>query len=145
MGVTWAIAWSSVGFIPRWVLGMESDLPFPILFAGLGFIAGVTFSGILLLTDGRRRFDQMSIPRFAARGAAGGLLLAALFVRGVSYTPGEVFAISAMFAGASAVCASGTLALARRAARMSLPEGGGDVSEAELGDPQSQERLGSGS
>src|SRR5215475_5883767 len=59
MGFTWAVAWSAVGFVPRWVLGINSDLPFPILFGGLGFIAGVTFSGVLALTEGRRRFDQM--------------------------------------------------------------------------------------
>src|SRR5215475_11896177 len=115
MGVTWAAAWFSVGFVPRWVLGIYSDLPFPLLFAGLGFIAGVTFSGLLVLTEGRRRFDQMSLPRFAGWGALGGLLLSALFVRGVHYGWGEVLAISTTFAFASAACASGSLAIARRA------------------------------
>src|SRR5215510_9485365 len=85
MGFTWASAWFAVGFIPRWVLGRESDLPFPLLFGGLGFIAGVTFSGLLMLTEGRRRLDQMSLPRFAGWGALGGLLISALFVRGAHY------------------------------------------------------------
>src|SRR5262249_43028420 len=110
----------------RWVLGITSDLPFPILFGGLGFIAGVTFSGILLLTEGRRRFDQMSMPRFAAWGAAGGILLSALFVRGTSLGWSEVLAISTSFGRASAVCASGSLALARRATRQELPHGHDD-------------------
>src|SRR5215469_13332979 len=85
MGFTWAAAWFAVGFVPRWVFGIESDLPFPILFFGLGFISGVMFSGILVLTEGRRRLDQLSLPRFAGWGAVGGLLLSALFVRGTSY------------------------------------------------------------
>src|SRR5215475_7063492 len=94
MGFIWAAAWFSVGFVPRWVLGIESDLPFPFLFGGLGFIAGVTFSGLLALTEGRREFHQMSLLRFAGWGAVGGLLLSALFVRGASYGWGEVLAIS---------------------------------------------------
>jgi hypothetical protein len=109
------------------VLGIESDLPFPLLFGGLGFIAGVTFSGLLVLTEGRRGFDQMSLPRFAAWGAAGGLLLSALFVRGASLGWGQVLAISATFAVASAACASGSLLVARRAARRALPHGREDA------------------
>src|ERR687889_2879125 len=83
MGVTWAAAWAAVGFVPRWVLGIESELPFGLLFGALGFIAGVTFSGLLVLTEGRRRFDQMSLPRFAGWGAVGGLLLSAFFSKAV--------------------------------------------------------------
>lgn len=122
MGFTWAAAWFAVGGVPRWVFGIQSDLPFPLLFGGLGFIAGVTFSGLLVLTEGRRRFDQMSLPRFAGYGAFGGLLLGALFVRGASLGWGELLAIPATFAVASAFCASGSLALARRAVRRELPD-----------------------
>ena len=117
MGFTWAAAWFAVGFVPRWVFGVYSDLPFPLLFGALGFMAGVTFSGLLVLTEGRRRFDQMSLPRFAGWGAMGGLLLSALFVRGASLGWGEVLAISTAFALACAVCATGSLAVARRAVR----------------------------
>jgi hypothetical protein len=132
MGFTWAAAWFAVGFVPRWVFGINSDLPFPLLFGALGFIAGVTFSGLLVLTEGRRRFDQMSLPRFAAWGAMGGLLLSALFVRGTSLGWGEVLGISATFALASAACASGSLAVARRAVLRELPDVRGDTTEAEL-------------
>ena len=145
MGFTWAAAWAAVGFVPRWIFGIESDLPFPILFAGLGFIAGVTFSGLLVLTEGRRRLDQMSLPRFAGWGAMGGLLLSALFLgTGGPVGLGEVLAISTMFALASAVCASGSLALARRAARRELPDGHADTIEAELTDSEKQNLLGGG-
>lgn len=123
MGVTWAAALFVVGFVPRWVFGFNADLPFPILFGALGFIAGVIFSGLLVLTEGRRRFDEMSLPRFAAWGATGGLLLSALFVRGAALGWGEVLAISTTFAAASAACAAGSLAIARRAVRRELPDG----------------------
>ena len=132
MGFTWAAAWAVVGFVPRWVLGINSgDLPYPILFFGLGFIAGVTFSAILVLTEGRRRLDQASLPRFATWGAVGGILLGSLFVRGVGMSVGEMLGIGSLFAIASAACASGTLILARRAAMRELPPMQDDVDELE--------------
>lgn len=136
MGVTWALAWASVGFVPRWILGMEGDLPFPILFFGLGFIAGVAFSGLLVLTEGRRRLDQMSLPRMASWGAVVGLGMGFLFVRGVSYSLGALIAIPATLAAASALCASGTLALARRAAGRELTASNSDLLEAERDDAE---------
>ena len=126
MGVTWAAAWFAVGFVPRWVFGVYSDLPFPLLFGALGFVAGVTFSGLLVLTEGRRRLDQLSLPRVAGWGAMGGVLLSAVFVMGASLGWGEVLAISTTFALASAVSASGSLALAGRAGRRALPDSRGE-------------------
>jgi len=122
MGFTWALAWSAVGFVPRWVFGIDSDLPFPILFGGLGFIAGCTFSGFLVLIEGRRRFDQMSLPRFAGLGAICGLLLSAFFVRDAALAWSEVLAVATTFALACAASASGSLAVARRAGTRELPD-----------------------
>ena len=144
MGFTWAAAWFAVGFVPRWVFGINGDLPFPLLFGGLGFIAGVTFSGLLALSEGRRRFDQLTLPRFAAWGAMGGLLLSALFVRGTALGWGEVLAISTTFGLASAACASGSLAVARRAVRRDLPDIRGDSAAAELADDEKRKLPWSG-
>src|SRR5215831_1591528 len=144
MGVTWAAAWSAAGFVPRWMFGIESDLPFPLLFGALGFIAGATFSGILVLTEGGRRLDQMSLPRFAGWGAIGGLLLSALFVRGASMGLGEVLAVTTTLAVACAVSASGSLAIARRAGRRELPDSDGDTADAELTDQEKRNLLGGG-
>ena len=141
MGLTWAAAWFAVGFVPRWVLGIESDLPFPILFGGLGFIAGIAFSGLVVLTQGRRRFDQMSLPLFAGWGAVGGVLLSALFVKGASYGWGETFAISTTFALASGACASGSLALARRAVRRELPDVSNERAGSELRDREQRKLV----
>src|SRR3954468_12930720 len=88
IGLTWAVAWSgagvlvTLGFVLR--TGSRPDAPFPLMFAAAGFVAGLLFSGVLGLVEGRRRFYQMSIARFAAWGAAGGFLLAAAFVFAVS-------------------------------------------------------------
>jgi hypothetical protein len=143
MGFTWAVAWSVAGLVPRWVLGFNPDVPFPLVFGVLGFIAGVTFSGLVVLTEGRRRFDQISLPRFAGWGAMGGLLLSALFAKAASLEWGDVLAIAPTFALASAVCASGSLAVARRALRQELPGTSGDT-EVELADPEKRNLPGGG-
>ena len=120
MGFAWAVAWSAAGLVPRWMLGFNPDAPFPIIFGVLGFIAGVTFSGLLVLAERRRGFDRMSLPRFAGWGAVGGLLLSAAFAKAASLEWMDVLAIAPTFAAASAICASGTLAVARRAVKREL-------------------------
>jgi hypothetical protein len=75
------------------------------------------FSAILALTGGRRRLDQISLARSAVSGAIGGLLLAALFAEAASLRWADVLAIAPTFAVACAVCASGSLLVARRADR----------------------------
>ena len=141
MGFTWAVAWSAAGLVPRWVFGFNADAPFPLVFGVLGFAAGVTFSGLLALTERRRSFDQMSLPRFAGWGAMGGLLLSAVFAKAVSLGWGDLLAIAPTFALASAVCASGSLAVARRAVRQELPATREDTAEAELTDREKRKLL----
>ena len=122
MGFTWAAAWFVAGLVPRWLFGFNPDVPFPIVFGTLGFVAGITFFGVLVLTESRRTFDQLSLPRFAAWGAVGGLLVSALFTRMASLGAGDVLAVAPTFAVACAACASGSLALARRASRRELAD-----------------------
>lgn len=122
MSVTWAVAWSAAGALPRWVFGVETDAPLPLIFGVFGLLAGVVFSGVLALTERRRTFDQMSLPRFAAWGAVGGLLFSLFWARLMSLGWGDVLALSSTLVVASAACASGSLALARRAVRRELPD-----------------------
>jgi hypothetical protein len=141
IGITWAAAWGVVGMVPRWLFGFNTDAPFPIIFGVLGFIAGVIFSGLLMLTEGRRGFDELSLPRFAAWGAVGGVLLSAIFTRVASLGFGDVLAIVPTFAVASAICASGSLALARRAGMRELPDSRGDNTKAKLTDREKQKLV----
>jgi hypothetical protein len=145
MGVTWGAAWSSAGIVLAVVTGFKADAPFPLVFGVLGFIAGVIFSAFLALTEGRRSFDQMSLPRFAGWGATGGLLLSADFAKAASLGWGDVLAIAPTFALACAVCASGSLAVARRAVRRELPDSRGNTAGAELTDHEKRKPLGGGS
>ncbi|HEV7387000.1 MAG TPA: hypothetical protein VGN73_00180 [Gemmatimonadaceae bacterium] len=132
MGFTWAAAWAVAGMAPRWVFGINADAPFPLIFGVLGFTAGVAFSAVLALTERGRTLDQMSLPRFAGWGAVGGFLLSALFARAASLGLGDVLVVAPTFALASAVCASGSLAMARRAERRDLLDSRGETFEAAL-------------
>jgi hypothetical protein len=124
MGLTWAVAWGGagtivmLGFLLR--TGSRPDAPFPLMFGAAGFVAGLIFSGVLGLVDGRRRFDQMSLPRFAVWGAAGGFLLAATSVVAIALSGDPAFlwnlvVVGPVFAVAAAGSAAGSLALAKRA------------------------------
>ena len=138
MGFTWGAAWAGAGFVLAVITRFQADAPFPLIFGVLGFFAGITFSAFLALTEGRRRFDQMSLPRFAAWGAVGGLLLSAVFAKAASLGWGDILTIAPTFALASAVCASGSLAVARRAVHRELPDVRRDTAEAELTDHETR-------
>jgi hypothetical protein len=76
MGLTWALAWFSAGMIMLMGLllvtgSAGADVPYPLGFGAFGFVAGVTFSGVLGLAEDRRRFDQLSLTRFAGGGPPG--------------------------------------------------------------------------
>lgn len=122
MGLAWAVAWFGAGMILLLIVGLDAaDVPFPLGFGLLGFLAGATFSGILGIVESHRRFDEISLPRFTGWGAVGGLLFAGLFA-GVAGLGGELLVLGPVFALAGAGSAGGTLALARMAEeRESMP------------------------
>ncbi len=143
MGLTWAAGWAFAGVL----LGVTSlllpgllwdsffeifDAPLPAL-AIPGFVAGVLFSAVVGIAGRGRRFNQLSLPRFAAWGAVGGLLLslvpAAMVTVGLASVEGGRFsiwqltsAISVPFILLSAVSASAYLSLARKAQGRELPD-----------------------
>ena len=148
MGLIWGVVWSAAGALLARVPGFYSDLPFALLFAPLGVVSGMIFSGILVGIEGRRGFDRMSLSRFAAWGAASGLLLSGVIVGGAALRGGPVLAEFLLFgpplAMASAACASGSLAVARWAERRELAGPNGDPPEAELTEDAKRELLGGG-
>jgi len=141
IGLTWAVAWAAAGSVPRWVFGFNTDAPFPLIFGVLGFGAGVIFSGLLMLTEGRRGFDELRLSRFAAWGAVGGVLLSAIFTRAASLGGADALAIAPAFAVAGAICASGSLALARRAGMRELSDNRGDTAESKLAEHDKRRLL----
>ncbi len=86
MGLAWAVVWAGVGAIVGVVaalLGLDAASGIAegaAVGVIVGFVAGATFSTVLGITEGRRRFDEMSLPRFALWGALGALLLSGLLM-----------------------------------------------------------------
>jgi hypothetical protein len=148
MGLAWGAAGFGAGILLARVSSFDVDLPFALLFAPLGFFAGIIFSGILVVIEGRRVFDRMSLSRFAGWGAVSGLLLSGIFVVGAALRGetlwGEFLVFGPLLAMASAVCAAGSLAMARRAERRELRGPSGDPAEAELTEDEKRELLGRG-
>jgi len=132
MALTWGVGWSLVGVLfglVMWVIGFDPLGAGMIwwgakVFGVLGLFAGSIFSGVLGLAEGRRRFDQLSLPRFAVWGASGGLLLGGLASLMLFGGPGLqrvdviVTGVTTLLASASAI---GSLALARHADDEALP------------------------
>jgi len=97
-------------------------LPGPDLFLGVdiwpaalavpAFLAGVVFSIVLALAEGRRSFEELKLSRLALWGAVGGFVLGA-----VVGLPVIGVAVLALTSGASA---AGSLALARSARQPEL-------------------------
>jgi len=147
MGLAWAMAWFGAGVILLLIVGVDAaDVPFPIGFGALGFLAGVTFAGVVGLLAGRRRFDEMSLPRFAGWGAVGGLLASGIFVAAVAVGGEtlEILVLGPVFALSGAASAAGALALARRAERQ-WPDPSADVVEVgRTGDEGRELREGGG-
>ena len=138
MGLTWAFGWAIAGVL----IGVASillpvlpwnaffevfDAPLPAL-AIPGFFAGVFFSTVLSIAGRHRRFSELSLPRFAAWGALGGVLLSAfpfaLVAAGLASREGShvgtwqiITVITGPFILLSATSASVTLILARIAER----------------------------
>jgi hypothetical protein len=158
MGLTWAVAWAPVGLLLGLVLGGNSRTPdeLPVddwlmPLAALGFLGGAIFSTVLRIAERRRRFDELSLPRFGAWGALGGVVLGVLAVAAWHLDAGfgpVLWLRAAVIVGSatllSAVSASGSLALARMAEERELLDAGGHVAEVGLPEGEAQELPGGG-
>jgi hypothetical protein len=134
MGLTWAAGWAFFGVLlgvtSRLLPGLPWDSFFEVFDAPLpalavpGFFGGVIFSIVLGIVAHDRKFNELSIPRFAVWGAVGGLLLsllpAAMVGVGLASLGREglgLWELTAVIAppliALSALSASGSLALAR--------------------------------
>lgn len=164
MGLTWAGLWSAIGAVVAVLPGtMTAPYPIPLdllvgfaaqfaaQFAALGFVGGATFSLVLAATEGRHRFDQMSLPRFAVWGAMGGLMMLAVRapitesvmsvlvsvgMPGVNWAYGISGGIIVLLGAGSA---AGSLALARKVHDRELLEAGEGMAEVGLTDQAPQQ------
>lgn len=163
MGIAWAAGWAIAGLL----IGVSSvllpglpwdrffevfDAPLPAL-AVPGFFGGVFFSTVLGIAGRRRRFGELSLPRFIAWGAAGGVLLTlfpvALVAVGLASTAGSdtslwqgLAVVGGPFILLSAASAAGTLLLARKAERKDSIDFTDDVAATRLAESKAKELPG---
>ena len=135
MGVTWAIGWGVAGigigvlsivtpFLPWEGFFAAFDAPLPAM-AVPGFFYGAVLSIVLAIAGRKRRFSELSMPRFVAWGALSGVLFPMLLLgTGVASPSGgagfdwvRLAFLAGTLAAFSTLSAWGTLALARRAER----------------------------
>ena len=152
MGLTWALAWAPVGLLIMLIVDPSDSMDEPWLLVGAypGFIGGVLFSAVLAIAEGRRRFDELSLSRVGAWGAAAGLLLGLLpFALLAAGAPTELplWLLGVVIIGPitllSAGSALGTLALARRAEERELLDASRDVAQVGLNGDEAKDLLGS--
>ncbi len=138
--LTWAAAWFGVGaFIG--LVGGVGPVALAISWAQIGFVGGAIFSTVLGITEGRRRFDEMSLRVFAGiGGTVGGLLAVLFFSAGGPFSLGSLAMASFVFL-LGAGSAAGSLALARRADDRELLEHGADVADIGLTEVEKRELL----
>lgn len=156
MGLTWGVGGALVGFGIELIqnvwpnpVGSFIDI-WPAALALPAFLGGVVFSVVLGIAGRRRRFDELSLPRFAAWGALGGLLASLLPAGMVALglaTPNVplwqiTLGLAVPLTLGSVVAASGTLALARMGEDRELLEASEDVAEVGLTEEEAEELLG---
>jgi len=158
MGLTWAVGWGLVGFAIELVhniwpnaLGSAVDI-WPAALALPAFFGGVAFSAVLGIVGRRRRFDELSLPRFAAWGAVGGLLVslgpAVAMALGVTNVgPDQMWIAIAALGGTmtllGASSAGATLMLARSSEDRDLLDASDAVGDVGLSEREARELLGS--
>lgn len=120
VGLIWAGAWFAGGLVILLIVGLDAaDVPFPLGFGFLGFLAGVTFSGVQAVIGGRHglgHFDEASAGRFVLSGGVTGLLFAVGFVFIVGALGAaslDLLEMAIVFTGVCAISAAASLPVAR--------------------------------
>ena len=134
LGFIWALGWGLVGgFVMEAFVdphGRIADM-WPQGLAMTGFLGGLIFSVVLWMTEGRRRFDELSLPRVGLWGAIAGALMILVGVSIGLQLPVALMLLAPVTL-LSAASATGSLALARRASDRQLLGIGNDTARGQL-------------
>lgn len=148
MGVTWAVVWAPVAVLVGMIVDPDGSMDEMWVMVGAlpGFLGGVVFATVLGIAARRRRFDELSLPRFAACGALAGLLVGVLpFALGASTTGRPPWLLAAIVIASitllSAGSAAASLALARAAEKRALRGADLDVGELERPGGEAPQRV----
>lgn len=133
MGLMWAAVWAPAGVLIGYIVDPDGSMDEMWVAVGAypGLLGGVVFATVLGIVGRRRRFEKLSLGRFAAWGAGAGMFVGLLpFVIGEATTKLPLWVLAGVVIGTitllSAGSAAGSLALARGAARRELVAGNSD-------------------
>jgi hypothetical protein len=141
MGLLWAVPWAIVAVLIGWVVDPNEamDEMWWVIGAYPGFLGGVLFSIVLSIAERHRSLGELSLRRFAAWGAAAGLVIGVLpFMLGTPSAAIDVARLATVVIGSftlmSAASAAGSLALARRGEARELLDAGAHADSMRLRD-----------
>jgi hypothetical protein len=129
MGITWAVVWAPIAILIGMLVDPDNSMDEMWVMIGAlpGFLSGVIFSILLSVAARRRRFEELSLPRFTAWGAAAGLLMGVFpFMVGTANPAAPAWlplVVIGSITALGAASAAGTLALARKGETRELPAG----------------------
>lgn len=130
MGLGWAAVWALVAVLIGMIVDPDGSMDEMWVAVGAypGFLCGAVSSTVLGIAGGRRWFDELSLLRVGARGAAAGLLVGAIpFVLGEPTSEIPLWLLGAAVIGSitllSAVSAVGSAMLSRHLALRQTPAG----------------------
>jgi hypothetical protein len=149
MGLTWAAGWAGVGMVieliwnifPGFPLGPLVDI-WPAALGIPGLVGGLAFSGVLRIAAGRRRFDELSLPSFAAWGAVAGVFLGLLPLAISEPNLARMAALTAFTTVLCTVSATASLALARTVEDKELLDASSEVADVGLTRGEAKKLLG---
>ena len=151
MGLIWAVVWAPVGVLIGMVVDPDNSMDEMWFLIGAypGFLGGVVFAAVLGIAARHRRFEELSIGRCAAWGAAAGLLVGVLpFLLGSPTTETPLWLLALVTIGSftlmSAASAAGSLALARMAEKRGALGVGEKAADVERVERRERERAGRG-
>jgi len=132
LAALWALVWLAITVALGLILALfgahtlsRAGLFYLGVFTALGAGSGAVFASLLALIEGNRVLNELSPRRFALWGAIGGVAIPVIgtlvlfaFVRGLELAP-DAPSMFALMAGLGALCAMGTLKIARARAPIS--------------------------
>ena len=134
MGLTWAVVWAPVAVLIGLLVDPDGSMDEMWIAIGAypGFLGGVVFSIVLGSAARRRGLEELSLARVAAWGALAGLLVGTFpFTVGEPTSEVPLWLLASVVIGSitllSAASAAGSLALARRAEKRDVLDGGDDL------------------
>ena len=130
MALTWALVWAPAAVVVGILIDPDGSMDEMWIAIGAyaGFLGGLVFAVVLWLAARHRRFEELSVRRFAAWGAAAGFVVGTLpFLLGTPTAAVPLWQLAGPVVAAltllSAASAAGSQTLARSRERR-LPRGG---------------------